>query len=274
MKKFLILLLTLTLILGVFASCGQKIVSKEEPSKETTTANAIESSDKTTDKAPNVLSNGNADTSFETDIEYPEDYTYTIKKIDGKWYMDFDSYVTPTVSIEGSIMEMEFPFDSFEDMFNTIIVDKSLIKEEKIYLIDHRTKTEYGIEIINFDDLYVPVMPSSLKTLSVYWFTKEYGTVVADKSSGVGTGRITYRATSKDFDDKYNELVWDENNYVLTEGDKIVIVEKIQFEDSFDIDLYIKQGDRYCYVNLFNMTESPADEFFLQFGLEKWEKPE
>ncbi|MBR6681096.1 MAG: hypothetical protein IKL59_07550 [Clostridia bacterium] len=222
-----------------------------------------------------AMAEGEANNASETEAtKYPDDYYYTIKEVDGKWYMDFDSYVTPTVSVEGSIMQMDFSFDSFEHMFNTIIVNKDLVKKEKIYLIDYATKTENGIEIINFDDLYVPVLPSSMEILSISWFADTYGTVVKDKASGKGIGRVTYCRSSEVFDEMYSSLVPDENNYILNEGDKTIIVEIVQAKESFFVDLYIKQGDRYCTIILFDLTELPTDEFFIQFGLEKWEKPE
>ena len=283
MKKILTVFLILVMLIGVFVSCGKRYLETQDENsdslKETIIGDLSKATTSETDSedmaTQSAMAEGEANNASETEAtKYPDDYYYTIKEVDGKWYMDFDSYVTPTVSVEGSIMQMDFSFDSFEHMFNTIIVNKDLVKKEKIYLIDYATKTENGIEIINFDDLYVPVLPSSMEILSISWFADTYGTVVKDKASGKGIGRVTYCRSSEDFDEMYSSLVPDENNYILNEGDKTIIVEIVQAEESFFVDLYIKQGDRYCTIILFDLTELPTDEFFIQFGLEKWEKPE
>ena len=283
MKKLLTVFLILSMLIGVLSSCGARYLELRDKNsdsvKETMTGDFSKETTGETNSEDmanqGAMAEGGVDNTSDTSVpEYPEDYNYTINKIDGKWYMDFDSYVTPPVIVEGSHMERNFTFSSFDEMYNTLIAAKSLTKTEKIYIINWYDKTENGIEIINFDELYVPVLPSSADITSILLLTTTYGAVVSDKASGKSIGRLTYLESSQDFDNKYNGLVTDENNYILTEGDKTVIVEKMQLNDGIDIDVYIKQGDQYCLVQLLNVTESPTDEYFLQFGLEKWQKPE
>lgn len=278
MQKLILLLLTLTLIFGIFASCNSK---KYLPIDDETSSSPSEDTTKETNDTGTVttteITQDTLDITSETqEIEYPEDYYYTVKEIDGKWYMNFDSYVTPTIFFEGYHEDKNWPFSSFEELYNTLIVDKSLTKEEKIYIIDWYYKTENGIEIINFDELYVPVLPSSVEMPSVYWYKTTYGVVIADQTSDKAVGQITYLKSSEKFDSALVEAGahMNQDQYFLTEGDKTVVVNKRLSNNGIDIDLHIKHGDRYCLVQLFNITGSPADEFFLQFGLKKWEKPE
>ena len=91
MKKFLILLLTLTLILGVFVSCNSNLPIDDETS-EVTKQETTESSQ--TNQTENIET---SDTLTETDetsesegIEYVESYDFV--EIDGQHYMVLNSY--------------------------------------------------------------------------------------------------------------------------------------------------------------------------------------
>ena len=85
MKKLIILLLTLTLVLGVFVSCDNSATddtsgtTNQETNAETTMETTLPESFETT----------NITTDTE---ESSKDYAYTVEKIDGKWYMIWDNY--------------------------------------------------------------------------------------------------------------------------------------------------------------------------------------
>ena len=92
MKKFLILLLTLALILGIFASCNSNLPIDDETS-EVTKQETTESSQ--TNQTENIET---SDTLTETDeksesegIEYVESYDFI--EIDGQYYMVLNSYI-------------------------------------------------------------------------------------------------------------------------------------------------------------------------------------
>ena len=298
MKKTILLLLTLTLILGVFTSCGYKTTdlfdaqTSSSPSEDTTVEREATTEETDEDIDTESSEESIETTSFTETVNTPETmesieteqggnrdpekipYTYTIKKVDGKWYMDFNSYVTSTPPQNGDLADRNFTFSSFDELYNTLIVDKNFTQNDMVYFIDTYYKTENGIEIINFDELYVPILPSGLDITDVRWFPTAYIAYVFDRTSNTSRGQIT-PISAKTFDDAYYDAVdFTENEYFLIEGDKMVVVKKRQINTGIDIYLYVKHGDQYCLVQLFDLTEAPTDEFFLKFGLKKWQTPE
>ena len=119
MKKLIILFLTLTLILGIFSSCGYKTVdiiddeTSSSPSEDTTVA-----SDETTEEAEADIDTESAEESIETtsytetvnttetmesietdnggeedtDKGSPIEYTYTVEKVGDQYYMVLNDY--------------------------------------------------------------------------------------------------------------------------------------------------------------------------------------
>ena len=53
--------------------------------------------------------------------------------------MNFDSYDVPPIS-EGSHMEPNFTFPSFEELYDTVVVKKALNNSKKIDIITCKTK--------------------------------------------------------------------------------------------------------------------------------------
>ena len=178
MKKTILLFLILTLILGIFSSCGYKTtdpiddetsgstseettVASVETSAVTTETSASVSDSVNTEDTANATGNGDAtsdstDTQISVDTkvsEYVE--SYTIEKIDGQYYMVFNSY-TVDPSYGGFFTRTAFGFNSVEEYFQTL-VDKTFSLDDLVHMARHFSRDEHGIPIFDPNDFYIPL---------------------------------------------------------------------------------------------------------------------
>ena len=173
MKKTILLLLTLTLILGVFASCNKRylyiddetedISVSDEPAETTSEVNES-TSPTTTDISQDTL-NITSDTLEEWAETQSPSYveSYTIEKIDGQYYMVFNSYeVDPTYNA-GWIFERFAPnFNSTKEYLQTL-VNKTFTLDDLVYMVRNFSKNENGIPIFDPTDFYIPLFPEEWK---------------------------------------------------------------------------------------------------------------
>ena len=301
MKKTILLFLTLTLILGVFSSCGYKTVdiiddeTSSSPSEDTTIASEetteetdeeidTESSEESIETTSYIETVNTTETmeSIETDngvvqlpaesVEYPAEYTYTVKKVDGKWYMDFDSYVTPGTYVH---REVQFATTSFEQLYTDIINDNfpETLKEA---LID-KYRTENGVPIINFDELYVPVIPSTMVFGEyIVWERDTYSTSIHDYNNKEITASLDPISKTEFEETKAWALFYNGSAYgmrILTESDKTIIVDYKNYSGGTGpVYVYVNQGNGYFRYHFRNFL--PSDDFLLQFGAKKFQIPE
>ena len=143
MKKVIILILTLSLILGVFSSCGHKTVDQiddqtsSSPSKDTSaesTENVIDDSTESneTNQSENTetddrLTEITEETSF---VFVPEDYGYTIEKIGDDYYIKF----LAVPEDRGEIMGVHF---SSLQQFYRVLHLQELMSDANLYDIYH-----------------------------------------------------------------------------------------------------------------------------------------
>ena len=288
MKKLIILLLTLTLILGVFASCQKRYLTiddetssspSEDTSTESTTGYITESNE--TNQTENTETNDRlTDITLETQpIEYPETYNYTIKKVDGKWYMDFDSYLTPGI-YHHIDMATQLATTSFTQLYNDII-NNVYSQRALLEIIDNWRITEHGIPIINFDELYVPTIPGTMVFDEyILWEQETYSTSIHDISDEEITALLDSISKTEFENIKAQALRSDDSGTItdgrriLTESDKTIIVEYKTYSDrTGSFYMYVHQGNGYFRYSFRNFLEFPSDDFLLQFGAQKFQIP-
>ena len=289
MKKTIILILTLSLILAVFSSCGHKTV---DPIDNQTSSSPSE--DKSAENTENVISDStesyevNQSDNTETDdrltnitsetiIEYPASYNYTIKKVNGNWYMDFDSYATRgDQKLIGAVLEI--PFRSLSELYSHIVNNDF----PQIYLmkfIDNWRRTEHGIKIINFDELYIPVLPETMEYgEGVIWIGDSFSLWARDINNKETTAQIApiSAETFENIKTDTYRVGTGIGRKIVTSGDKTIIVRYTNYSGKISGPcIYLQHQNVYFKIDFqTNFIEMPSDDFLLQFGVEKFQTPQ
>ena len=202
MKKTILLLLTLTIILGVFSSCGYKNTDpideetsgspNEETTKETTEETTVQTSDimsnvyseetlgditegvvLTTETSPSIedILSPEVHPGYNPDYD-PEAGKYTINTVGDAWYLVFESN-KPESMFSDSIAGPHF-YNSMKELNGAL---DTLTAGERDIIKSLWEKDENGIRIINFDNLYSPVLPSGFSFIQepyIFWEEDSY----------------------------------------------------------------------------------------------------
>ena len=271
MKKFLILLLTLTLILGVFVSCNSNLPIDDETS-EVTKQETTESSQ--TNQTENIET---SDTLTETDetsesegIEYVESYDFV--EIDGQHYMVLNSYnfhpdhycvfETPPPSFDS--------VEEFLDEWRSGSFDHSTLE----YIAEFFSRTENGIPILDPNDFYVPSMPDGWK------LGYSDDPILSFKDGQM----ITFKAECEDESALYVDVLGKElfeklfnfEKHLLTQipSDQKVVYMELESLDGdkrpYHYSLYVSESGLYSRYSIYSV-EPLTNEQLLSFGLQKYE---
>ena len=189
-------------------------------------------------------------------------------------------------------------FSSMKEMKSDI--QKGKFTEEELKELSRFThRDERGaIVICNLDDLYQPIYPSDLD-LTVVWRGPKYHWAFREGDSY--RGLFTAEPRDEDiFTERENpETYWVPNNsvtyvsdrnatvinyagygdhtseiicYRIEAEDKILLVE--EFHDltvnTYEVNIYGKQGDQYFYISFLDPPERPSVEWLSQFGIQKY----
>lgn len=189
MKRLLLMLLTLTLVLGVFISCDKSEIydmsemsSIETDSGKSTITSSVE--DTTIEMSEEIMSNEDDENFFETaDLSFGssspprheiEFFEYTIEKIDGKYYLIFNDFQYS----EYNKHEFRQPikYTSLANLKNDL-ENGTLDSESLNYLLKWHVRTDNydKLPICDLDRLWVPVLPDDWEyPTEVVWLVDSY----------------------------------------------------------------------------------------------------
>ena len=281
MKKLIILLLTLTLILGVFVSCDNSATddtsgtTNQETNAETTTETTLPESFETT----------NITTDTE---EASKDYAYTVEKIDGKWYMIWDNYWDG--EFNNSAIHYETVYVDSIDALKNAIPNGDLGKDASIFFMKYVNVNTYTrIPIYDIDHIWQPTTPDSLSAVhpdmialypGSYSFQAWY--VEHPEWLGISSPAYTIEVLPKEsYESSYeadNQLLisngWSKKE--LRDGEKMLTIyscsgESPRVEDVIlhSYCIYATNGQYYGTIDT-TLDHELTDEELLEFGFEEY----
>ncbi len=200
-------------------------------------------------------------------------------------------------------------FSSVKEMKNSII-QKTLTEQEKQELSKFSRDEEGNIPICNLNDLYVPLLPEG-EIRYMEWLGEEYKfSLNSDKGDHYGTLEILPKeAYNKEFSHEYQDIFENENKHITnteTVGNKTItnyyvtvqgfteVQTKLTAENKvfyimasysgtlkneaeisaatpYSIKCYCEEGTQRYIIYLSTPSAMPSEEWFLAFGLEKFE---
>jgi hypothetical protein len=283
MKKTIILILTLSLTLGVFSSCGHKTVdpidyqTSSSPSEDTSAESLVNDATESnqTNKSEHTDTDGRL-TDIEVTATAPPDNikyvsSYEIKKIGDKWYIIFDSYETPKSDYDDAVMygrdyATMADFKAEIDRLLSGNLDLGMMQ----YIVKHFKRDEIGIPIADFSTLYV----TNLSGISQEWETVTWyeGEIY---SPGVYMLNDQKRATltvtnEEEFSGAKIDNSYYAYNRTIESNGKTVKVYSHKSKDNSSI-LLVKEGKLYYKYVLSGISATYTDEYLLSFGLQKYE---
>ena len=290
MKKTIILILTLSLILGVFSSCGHKTVdpiddqTSSSPSEDTSaesTENVIDDSTESNEvnqsentETDDRLTEITEETSF---VFVPENYGYTIEKIGDDYYIKF----LAVPEDRGEIMGVHF---SSLQQFYRVLHLQELMSDANLYDIYHSfEKDDIGYKIIDIDNIHYPVLPDGIAfenpIMPVSWDQYSYSFTVnydgASRPAGMSDGVIKIITRNEDYIVVYNSERYSNATEVLEGNKEVRVTAPSYFEVDENMKGYeyyalIKIGDIYAEIQLTTKNLLEDNSIFLDFDFEKY----
>ena len=299
MKKTILLLLTLTLILGVFSSCGYKAVNpldnetSSSPSEDITTAGEDTTGDEDIDIDVETTSEENEIVTATTtaitqdtlnitsdtqgvaeipppDTQHSDDYVYYVVKRGDNYYMVFNSY---DISRPNSNFYPAPLTVSLEELKNTIpngMLDDSTKKHLLTYSVNDNVRAN-GILIYDIDHIWKPTVPigwdlqeNATWNLSFYTFTATFGDL---ESEEVIEAKITVRL-KESYDDFCDKLI-PEYTQVIQNGDTVYTVEKRPYNGTYSYRIACSNGEFFSDVQIMGYRELTDEELF-SFALREY----
>ena len=310
MKKLIILLLAITLILGVFASCSKRYINIDyelsgSPSEDITSANEETSKETTkeTEKeitsiiseetAPDITADITSNTekaettlsledilSPEIHPEYNPDYNpeagkYTINKVGDDWYLVFESK-KPEAMFSDAIIG-PYSYNSMSELKGAL---DALTAGNRDTIKSLWKKSEYGVKVINFDELYSPILPSGISFSEKpyifweedrYWFYLDWIEGNAERFDGV-VEMITYG----DYAELKDEEMF-KSAELISKNNKSVKIAKSLYSSSENPYIYyalISTPDTYAHITLRSSRplDSEITNIFLSFDFEEYKE--
>ena len=280
MKKFLILLLTLALILGIFASCNSNLPIDDEtsssPSESTTTEDnqgGITTDGLTEDTLPDFEN----ETTNPGEVKYVT--SYEVKKVGDQWYMIFDSYVAnPSAPVNPPLHSLFF--DSITVLRNNILNYKLTLSQMNT-IVTYFVKDDIGVPIFDVEELYFSNLGDSFVvengetyTRSITWndgecFENIYYLDTDDDNDYEFT--VVFNMFSKNEFEEYSHYI--NNNHspkiIQTESKTVYI---FRHDGVF---MLVNEGKYYYRYYIleysFDVEDFPDDESLLSYGIEKYE---
>ena len=291
MKKLIILLLTLTLILGVFVSCNSKRYlptddeTNKSPSEDTSTESTMdyitESNDTNQTENTDTTEEITEETSTEAIItEFnPEEHGYTIEKVNGDYYIKLLTTPKPT---GGGIAPGYPTIYSFEEFYEKLHLITAMTNYDIENIYHSFERDDIGYKLFDIETIYYPVLPDGItfwkSRMPVYWEQYAYSTEIYYngiwKGAGISDGQVCVLTRYEDYLELYNSEKYS-NATVLTEGNKEARV-TVQFYDDDDTDYYkyrvlLKSGDVYAEIWLDAYEPFADNSIFLDFDFVKYE---
>ncbi|MBR6680236.1 MAG: hypothetical protein IKL59_03140 [Clostridia bacterium] len=293
MKKLIILLLVLTLVLGVFASCNKRYLQIDDETSSSSSESIYETSSEETSTTVTSVEHTSESTFEETNetpktfdtvvtvetIEsidgteaggttepinntvYPNEYNYTLEKIGDQWYMIFDTYVD---NPKYPLSYVYFEIDSMETI-KQMIFNNELDQEQKRSIVTVCKRDEIGIPL---PDILNPILPSNLRIYQAFLEGGRFLVSFIDKNSpNTGIDGAMYDLDEAGFIEKYNAAAA-ENIYVSEDGAKTIVLQQIK-NQYIDRDyLYVKIGDNYALFVLDGTPDHLDRDLIMSFGFE------
>ena len=299
MKKVILLLLTLTLILGTFASCQKRYLYIDDetsgsPSKDTTTEREettediedIDITEETTSEEnesvsaiTTVISEDTLDLTSDTQglANMPEEkeYTYTVEKIDGNYYLVFNDYVKTTYPTS---IHVDFEIDSLDFLKYTVPSGNmnTGAKQHVMNYIDD-SDPEHKVKIYDIEHIWQPIIPEYLPAVaysSIIWEVYRYTFSIYFESRMEGLTYYALVLTEDDYIFTYNSLQEDYeldgySRKELRDGDKEITVFELEYGEYFYHSILITNGEYYGFINV-KLRQKLTDAELLQLGFEEY----
>ena len=292
MKRTILLLLTLSLILGAFSSCGHKTVdpiddqTSSSPSEDTSaesTENVID--DSTELNEVNQSENTETDdrlTEITTAYDYLDDYTYRVEKIDGKYYMIWNDYYHSLITDEPAMYPIKY--SSFEALKNDLLartLDPGHVKRILKYRVRKDNYTR--LPITDLDHFVKPILPDGWECLSEFeWYVDYYKftAIIGDYKAYISIlTEEQYNNTlnnvspfgSEGIDSVLNEYKEDLlPQRKVQQGSKTVYLLRRDLNERLDACIFFTNGDYWGFIQGNYPFQDLTDEQLLSFGFEEY----
>ena len=282
MKKTILLLLTLSLILGAFSSCSHKTVdpiddqTSSSPSEDTSTANTTEETNDTNQSENTETDDRLTEITEETSFVFvPENYGYTIEKIGDDYYIKF--LATPTISSTGVL---SYPQMTLHDFYRVLHLQEPISNTNLYHLYYSFEKDDIGYKILDIDNIYYPILPDGItfthpeKPITwlqyYYFFQITYDGALCFREND---GYVHILTRHEDYMARYNSETY-ANAEVLTSGGKEIRVNVSYVEDGEEsyylYEVLMKSGDLYMEILLATHELFEDNSIFLEFDFEKY----
>jgi len=208
---------------------------------------------------------GSSDPSDESDSEtetvdwmYPD---YTVVISDGNWYIVPED---KTIGVDSHIASVRF--DSV-NAFLDALINGTLSRSELNIICASVPEDDIGFRICDIYNLYAPILPENL-AISHFSVEGNYYSWCFLLAEGEGRGRWIH--LSKEEYKSHCEY-FDEGNcmaekYTLRKGSKVFTV----YDIGSTIEVLCQDGDLYYALYFTKLTEKPADDWLLSFGITQY----
>ena len=277
MKKFLILFLTVTLLLGIFISCDKAShndtcdTTDDTPSEQTSKETTTDTSEETTEETSTEV--------ITTEFN-PEDHGYTIEKVNEEYYIKFLGMPKPT----GGHIAPSYPsFNTIQDFYNKLNRNKPMDDYDLEDIYHSFEKDDIGYKIFDIETIYYPVLPDGITfeypEIYVVWWQYKYGFTISYDGVllpfGIRyDGQVCILTRYEDYLELYNSEKYS-NATVLTEGNKEARVTVQFYEDDYadyyEYRVLLKSGDVYAEIQLAAYDPFEDNSIFLNFDFVKYE---
>ena len=289
MKKLIILLLTLTLILGVFASCGKKYINplNDETSSspsEATRAEITESNEtnqtENTDTDDN-LTETTTEATTETEV-LEKDYKYTVEKIDGKYYVCFEDYEPISVTDQVGYTSLFVP--SIDYLKNTVPSGNMDIAAKRHLMMCIDDNIDHKVQIFDVEHVWQPTLPSDWGVKSEVDWRVQYYVFTAIHEQNPYANVQCWVYPEDVYERSYNNVQqnyvsWEYTRSEFLDGNKEIVVfyqgsgsnhtDSDKSNQYFYYEIFATNGEYYGVFHVDSPNELSAEEL-MQFGFEEY----
>ena len=278
MKRTILLLLTLSLILGVLSSCGHKTVdpiddqTSSSPSEDTSAANTTEETNETNQSENTDTDDRLTEITTETENVYPTEYNYTVEKRGDKYYMVFDSYDIdpPGITYFGDTGILTTLYKLKNEIPNGILndSDKRFLLH---YFVSDTVRTD-GFKLYDIEHIWKPIVPAGWVLQedvswhqNAYWFMATLGDTDTDEFL-----EATITVCSKEAYDSFCASIDPQSAQSLQNGDVVYTVSERASSDGFyGYRIACSNGEFFSYIQVVGYRKLTNDEI-LAFGVEEY----
>ena len=291
MKKLIILFLTITLILGIFASCNNKrylpidYETNKSPSEGTSEENTFDETSTDIITTTEVTEERIETTTEEDNSLYlPE---YTVEKIDGKYYMVFDNYWDGSADpfIEYSVVYVNSLYDlKYKIPQGNLGEVKSLFIRKYVHEHNYTQVPIYDIEHIwqptlpdGFSAVYtdkIALRPGSYSFQAWYVEHPEWLGISGPAYTIEVLSKESYESSYESTDQFLISNGWSKKE--LHDGDKVLTIYSFSGESAheegtfvYSYSIYATNGQYYGTIDT-ALDHELTDAELLEFGFEEY----